>query len=209
MEQSIMKKCKKCKVDKELENFSKHKLSKDGLQPYCKDCNREYKKQYAIDNRIKINESAKSYRLKNKQHVAKNIKRYQQKNKKEIYEKTLIWRENNKDKVAQYKKKYQQTHPSVVANTIGKRRAQKKKNGCFLITQKEIYNILNSPCNNCGLLTNIQLDHIIPISRGGRHSIGNLQPLCKRCNQAKGKSLWIEFILKSRQHHTPLSKLGG
>ena len=32
----------------------------------------------------------------------------------------------------------------------------------------------------------IERDHIIPISRGGTDTIGNVQPACPRCNGKKG-----------------------
>ena len=37
-------------------------------------------------------------------------------------------------------------------------------------------------------------DHIIPLSRGGRHSIGNLLPACATCNTKKKDRLNVEWI---------------
>jgi len=34
-----------------------------------------------------------------------------------------------------------------------------------------------------------EVDHIIPLSRGGTNWPSNLQLMCKRCNQSKGASL--------------------
>lgn len=35
-------------------------------------------------------------------------------------------------------------------------------------------------------------DHVIPLVRGGRHHISNIQPLCRRCNASKGVKI-IDF----------------
>lgn len=40
-------------------------------------------------------------------------------------------------------------------------------------------------CNKCGTLDNLQVDHIIPLSRGGTDDHDNLQFLCRRCNLSK------------------------
>jgi hypothetical protein len=40
------KKCPKCKEEKELAEFGKHKNRKDGLQSYCKKCNNKDSKNY-------------------------------------------------------------------------------------------------------------------------------------------------------------------
>lgn len=36
-----MKRCKRCGRELDESEFSKHKNTKDGLQPYCKECQRE------------------------------------------------------------------------------------------------------------------------------------------------------------------------
>jgi 5-methylcytosine-specific restriction endonuclease McrA len=40
-----------------------------------------------------------------------------------------------------------------------------------------------------------ELDHIVPMSRGGGHTYGNVQLLCRACNNAKGARTMDEFVL--------------
>ncbi|MBR2352886.1 MAG: HNH endonuclease, partial [Clostridia bacterium] len=32
----------------------------------------------------------------------------------------------------------------------------------------------------------LEVDHIIPVSKGGKSTLDNLQTLCERCNRGKG-----------------------
>jgi 5-methylcytosine-specific restriction endonuclease McrA len=44
-------------------------------------------------------------------------------------------------------------------------------------------------CEACGRTERLEVDHIIPWSKGGRHDRENLQCLCCRCNRRKGARL--------------------
>ncbi|WP_406122931.1 HNH endonuclease [Streptomyces canus] len=39
----------------------------------------------------------------------------------------------------------------------------------------------------------LHMDHVIPLSRGGRHAIGNVLPACQGCNLSKGAKLVAEW----------------
>ncbi|NLY47386.1 MAG: HNH endonuclease [Tissierella sp.] len=62
---------------------------------------------------------------------------------------------------------------------------------------KEYY---GNRCLRCGRTeeeTTLTVDHVIPISLGGRNDISNLQPLCPHCNSHKG-SKYIDY--RNRVH---------
>lgn len=44
-------------------------------------------------------------------------------------------------------------------------------------------------CTQCGAASYLEFDHIIPFSKGGASTAGNVQLLCRRCNLAKGSRL--------------------
>lgn len=54
--------------------------------------------------------------------------------------------------------------------------------------RKNIFERDSFQCQSCGktgLKTNLNIDHIIPLARGGSNDISNLQTLCQTCNQKK------------------------
>jgi hypothetical protein len=44
-------------------------------------------------------------------------------------------------------------------------------------------------CRRCHTTINLEVDHIVPLSKGGRTEEANLQTLCRRCNRRKWKKL--------------------
>lgn len=63
----------------------------------------------------------------------------------------------------------------------------------FDIIDKDLKRIYGSECWKCGTRENISLDHVIPVSKGGNHSIGNMMSLCRSCNSSKGNRLLVEW----------------
>lgn len=61
-----------------------------------------------------------------------------------------------------------------------------------------------SKCQRCGSAKKIHVDHILPRSKFPELSLfeGNLQILCKRCNEWKGNHRFTDFRPKQRDPQT-------
>lgn len=114
--------CSKCKIEKELCEFNKHKLSKDGHKTSCRECQKIDSKIYKSKNKEKIKEQNKGYYINNKVKIVKRNKEYLLKNtdkvknrKQEYYKnnkinylvKQQLYREKNREKVNKNKNEYQ------------------------------------------------------------------------------------------------------
>jgi 5-methylcytosine-specific restriction endonuclease McrA len=67
------------------------------------------------------------------------------------------------------------------------------------LSAKEIGRLLaeaRGRCFYCRNAAKLEIDHVIPISRGGPHAIGNLVASCRPCNMKKGNRMpseWLSF----------------
>ena len=68
-----------------------------------------------------------------------------------------------------------------------------RRKACIFTAKREvkeyIYNKYGKKCLKCGTEHNISLDHVIPVHKGGKDEVNNLQPLCKSCNSQKGTDI--------------------
>ncbi len=173
--------------------------------PQVKQKRHEYhKKRWTnAEYRNLINKQTLIYqKLHRKESVAKSIR--WQKAHPEVAAK---WRESNKDKIKHYRKKaydadpkkhqeygrkWRELHPEYFRAAAKKRRALQAKATVNLrgiekfmegVKAKELIRCYycgeNTPTKTC------HFDHIVPISKGGAHSVENLCATCPTCNLSK------------------------
>ena len=97
------------------------------------------------------------------------------------------WREANLDKYRERCRAYWH-----------RKRAQTSDDSALVDFYAE--QLRSEPCHYCGACGNTTIDHVVPISKGGAHSIENIVPACQPCNSSKGaKSLdeWLGTLKSS------------
>jgi len=71
METKFCTKCEKCKI---ISEFNRNKSTNDGLQAYCRSCQRSYSKRWEKTNREYRNEYKIKYNLKEKNKIASYLR---------------------------------------------------------------------------------------------------------------------------------------
>jgi len=166
-----MQTCNRCKVEKSLKEFSKNKTRPNGLCPECKECAKKRAKNRYKKEGEKMRAQMASLRERD-------------------YERRLEIERASRER----RKEKQRSGRNARQRVRNKILLEKK----FLILPKELEKLYREPCFKCGSKQNQSIDHIIPLSKGGNHSVGNLMTLCLRCNMSKRDKLFIEWKLKTK-----------
>ncbi len=106
-----------------------------------------------------------------------------------------------RDKRLAWARDYQRKNPDVPQRAKRKRKARMAGSGILHISKRDWLRLVNrhqGKCFYCQEVRVMTMDHVIPISRGGRHSIGNIVPACKRCNSSKRARTIMEWRLSDR-----------
>ena len=107
----------------------------------------------------------------------------------------LKWYEKNKEIIRQKNKmaskKYFKTDKGKQARRNAKsiRRVREKTGKVSLEEWNNKLIEFNYCCAKCVIKENLEQDHIVPLSKGGKHEINNIQPLCRSCNAKKSDKI--------------------
>lgn len=203
------KTCTKCGEVKLRSEFRKNSASKDGIRPECKKCSYISNKKWVEANRERVAYTKRKWAENNPEKVIASKIKYYEFNKDKVKQASLDWKkanslkvsqsssvyfQKNKEKIYKYKREWGINNQQKLLNYYHKYRNRKANNGIFEIRIKFLKKLYSSPCVFCGSMDRIEADHVIPVSRGGRHCEGNLQPLCRKCNASKSNKLMVEWI---------------
>lgn len=105
-----------------------------------------------------------------------------------ILESNRAWRERNPEKVSAQNKKWDTANKDRAVALANKRRGSKNHPGAELISRRDIYERDEATCGICGghvEWEDFHMDHVVPLSKGGTHTVDNVQCAHSRCNQRK------------------------
>lgn len=197
-----------------------YKLEKWKAYKDKKNADRRLKLKTCPEAAAKKKEQGKAYREKNKEKIREASARYREENREKIRKASKAYYLKNIDKIkkyfdsrrqekSQYDKKYREKNSvsikeywsserGKISKRIAehKRRRAKKEGDATLDFVLSLIGKQKGKCAACLAMLgeSYHIDHIKPLSRGGKHENTNLQLLCSSCNQHKHAKDPIEFM---------------
>lgn len=148
------------------------------------------KHRYAIEHRAEKRAYNVQYAKDHAARIAKQKKVARGLRIEDVRARDRRYRLEHLDEKKAYHRRWQVANPEKVAAHGHKRRARKAASG-GAFTAVEWANLkyhYAHTCLSCGRREpdiSLTADHIVPLVAGGTGDIGNIQPLCKRCNFKK------------------------
>lgn len=189
----------------------------------CRPCRRKWEKEWAAKNPEKLREKAKKryakdpaginerMKLANKEYRKNNPEKTKERDKRQYdshadakRESKIQYRKKNPEKVKTCHKSWREKNPEAWAKnqrivSANRRARQKKAEGSHTVKDiRAIYDRQEGECVFCrkNLISGYEVDHIMPLCKGGSNWPDNLQLLCQICNRRKGAFTMREFILR-------------
>jgi len=103
-----VKKCLKCKKVKPILEFYEDKTRKDGYQSWCKNCCREWSRNYYLKNKESCLARSKKYVQEHPENCKKNLSKsyYKHHEKNRTQKKTYYYKHKDRDRELKLKRKF-------------------------------------------------------------------------------------------------------
>lgn len=220
--EELTKICSTCKRDKPLAAFSKNRRRRDGLQVRCKQCTADYYQrnrekiiarvaQHRVDNREQVLEGKRRYREQNPDLVREQKRKAYYQNLEHYRDLSRAYRVANRERIKEWNREWAASNPAAVQRIKSqykhRRRALESSNGIYVVSARDLKRLLARSRGRCAYCAEpfdstrpVTWDHIIPVTRGGTYSVGNLAPCCRSCNSSKQNRTVTEWRLWQRRN---------
>jgi 5-methylcytosine-specific restriction endonuclease McrA len=152
---------------------------------------RTYNTEYHKENREKEKVRRAKLYEENPERKKAPLVKYRKANRGKLREKSLKYYRANPEREKMRRAEYCKANPEKCVVLAARHRALKFANTPIdeLLTSTEWLAILteaNGHCHYCGKEAKLTIDHVIPLSRGGKDTKNNVVAVCKHCNSSKG-----------------------
>jgi 5-methylcytosine-specific restriction endonuclease McrA len=180
---STLKRCRDCGGQKPLGEFHRHADNRDGRASYCKPCVRERLRRSRASNpeRQKIN-ADRAY--------ANLMADEERREHKRAMERKRYWERYRESRKAANRERYRRNPEPYKVRAKARNRNIDPADPTYTLILKF------DPCCYCGERGNIEIDHIVPVSKGGGSEFLNLTAACSECNRSKTNGTLLSFLLK-------------
>jgi hypothetical protein len=205
-----LKQCTKCQQTKEYTEFGKRSRKGDGYNSWCKECARVAVKQARVKNEARTQIDIPEYKICG---ICGEIKPHTQysKSKREkdglnymcsdcVSAKAQAYKLSGKKKESDKKYRTSDKGKATCSYNYKRRNSRQRDKSVFMITRDQWDTMVascNGVCPYCNNPTdNFTLDHLTPISKGGKHVPENIIPCCHSCNASKQHRdvfEWLEY----------------
>lgn len=163
----------------------------------CGACDNGWKKR----NRQTVNKTAAEYRENNRQKHREYYADFYKKNRDRVLAKRRRSNAADPDAVKIKWRNWIDSNPerakaANLAAQITHRTKKAGNGGHFTAKDRDaLFLAQNGRCAVCPRKGRLEVDHVIPVCRGGSSNPSNLQLLCRSCNASKGKRTMEEWLL--------------
>jgi len=161
-------------------------------EKYLENCDaiREKARAYYLRNPEKAKLARQAYYEAHREEALAYLREYRKQNKPHLAYLDRRYRATHKEEKREYERQYYAKNRHVEKAKKHRRRAREKAGGRFSSREfRELCERNNHLCLCCGERKPMTLDHIVPLSKGGKNTIDNIQPLCLGCNIKKATQI--------------------
>lgn len=183
-----MKRCSRCGEWKDASCYSPRRKARDGLNSSCRPCNQAATKAKRQDPAVKAELAARIRMIRESNSEIAERDRATSKAWKARNPERAAAHWNNPEKRARDRERRRTPGGRALSLAAVYRRLERTKDGDFTAADwAEVQAEFQHRCAYCLRRGPLEIEHVEPLIRGGKHTRSNVVPACRRCNTRKNK----------------------